>query len=98
MSRKTPKAYIYRRMYQLPTIPENGWLQCCYMCDDTLTGNTIFYKLDEDLKLMLKSDMKFEVYLCSQCEYNCNSNPEIKQQFNARIRSYIQRNFISIYQ
>ena len=94
MTRKTPRAYIYRRSYPLPTIPENGWLQCCYMCNETLTGNTIIYKVEDELKMLLNKDIVFEVYLCNHCNYMCESDPGIKEHFNARVRAYIERTFI----
>lgn len=74
-------------IYKNTHLPEDGWLQGCYICSE-ITGNTIDHKLHE-----LWENHRFVVYICPRCKKLKLENELLFNEYNASINAYIDRNF-----
>tara|TARA_Y100000992_G_scaffold54409_1_gene32677 strand:- start:6398 stop:6712 length:315 start_codon:yes stop_codon:yes gene_type:complete len=61
MYKKKEISFFHRSTME--SIPEDGWLQNCKYCKNTITGNLMFLKLVEGIY----SSKTYNVFVCKDC-------------------------------
>lgn len=74
-------------IYKATHLPEEGWLQGCYICS-TITGRTVDHRPPETWE-----KHKFNVYMCPHCQKLKRDNEELSNEYEIMINAYIDRNF-----
>jgi len=75
--------YIY--LYEKSSLPKDGWLQACLMCE-TKTSRNIFYKIVKELN----QHIKVYVHLCPVCTRKLNI-PDLKTKYITTIENLLNR-------
>lgn len=78
------RIYIYNDSH----LPEEGWIQACFICKE-LTSKTILFKtFHKDNTLY-----EFIVYTCCKCKKNINKLSYEWLELNDNCNDYINENF-----
>lgn len=71
--------YLYKETH----LPEEGWLQGCFICN-SITSKT------EDFKSLIKEKkIRFVVHICPSCFKNKNKNKELNEIYLHQLNHYI---------
>ena len=77
------RIYIYKDT----KMPENGWLQGCFICYQ-ITGRLLTF----DTKETSKNITEYVVFVCPECKKQLNQKEELKNDYNEKCNEYIQIN------
>ena len=75
-------------IYKATHLPEEGWLQGCYICS-SVTARTIDHEPPE-----VWDKTRFTVYMCPLCQKLKRENDELDNEYRDLINSYIYKHFV----
>lgn len=75
-------------IYKATHLPEEGWLQGCYICS-CITGKTISHNPRE-----IWEKTRFVIYMCHICQKLRSENKMLDNEYQSLINSYIYSNFV----
>mgnify|MGYP005735696383 FL=1 len=78
------RIYIYRDSH----LPEEGWLQACFRCNEITGKYFLFQTFHKDGDLY-----EFYIHTCSKCKNRFNESPLLYMNFSDKCNEYIKDNF-----